>query len=126
MDIRNETVRNDKDLTEYTKEELVAKCLQQEEKITDLENKVNWMTEQILLGKHKEFGTSSEKTDSEQLSLFNEAEKEANPKAAEPTFEEITYKRKTQTGRRDELLADLPVEVVEYTLPEEEQVCTVV
>jgi transposase len=48
------------------------------------------------------------------------------PAVPEPTVEEITYKRKKkQKGHREEMLKDLPVEVVEHKLPEEEQVCDV-
>ena len=35
-----------------------------------------------------------EKTNPDQLSFFNEAEKESRPEIEEPTIEEITYKRK--------------------------------
>ena len=66
---------------------------------------------------------SSEKTSPDQLSFFNEAEKTAHPKAQEPTVEEITYKRRKARGLNKDTMADLPVEVIEYHLPEEEQVC---
>lgn len=42
----------------------------------------------------KIFGASSEKVDSNQLSLFDEAEKNSDVKVSEPKLEEITYKRK--------------------------------
>ncbi len=38
-------------------------------------------------------------------------------------MEEITYKRKKQKGKREADLKDLPVETVNYTLSENEQVC---
>ena len=63
------------------------------------------------------------KTSSEQLALFNEAESEAKPEAPEPTIEEINYKRRKKQGHREEILKDLPVETIEYHLPEEEQKC---
>src|SRR5690606_23438621 len=59
----------------------------------------------------------------EQPSLFNEAEKEAEPELKEPTVETITYKRRNRQGHREEMLKDLPVETIEYRLPPEEQVC---
>lgn len=37
------------------------KCKTQEEKIIMLEQKMDWLLEQIRLGKHKQFGPSSEK-----------------------------------------------------------------
>lgn len=40
----------------------------------------------------KIFGASNEKVDSNQLSLFDEAEKNSDVKLAEPKLEEITYK----------------------------------
>ena len=91
--------------------------------IEELSTKLEWLLEQVKLSKHKQFGSSSEQTPSEQLSLFNEAEAEAKPDIPEPAIEEITYKRKKKTGQREELFKDIPVEVIEYKLPEEEQIC---
>ena len=76
-----------------------------------------------MLSKHKQFGASSEKSQYDQLCLFDEAEKEADDRIAEPEFEEIKIKRKKRVGKKDEMLSDLPVEVVEYFLPKEEQFC---
>lgn len=81
------------------------------------------MLEQIKLSKQKQFGASSEKSQYDQISFFDEVEKEADEHIAEPEFEEIKYKRKKQVGKKEEMLSDLPVEVVEYTLPDEKQVC---
>ena len=73
--------------------------------------KLNWYEEQLSLSKQKRFGTSSEKTDIDQLNfLFDEAEKEADLKIPEPTVEEITYKRKKQVGQREKMLEDLSFE----------------
>src|SRR5659263_106554 len=66
----------------------------------------------------KLFGASSEnsKYDGiEQMNLFNEAEAERTALSPEPTIETITYKRKKKKGNRETLLAQLPVETVEYT-----------
>jgi transposase len=110
--------------TEYIKK-LEETCKAQEAQIKLLENKIVWMMGQITLSKHKQFGASSEKSEYDQLSFFNEVEKEADNQKAEPTFEEVTYKRKKRVGKKEEMLKDLPVEVVEYFLPEEEQVCSI-
>lgn len=59
-----------------------------------------------------------------QMSLFNEAEQEADARVAEPDKEEITYKRKKRVDQKDEMLSNLPVETVDYYLPEEEQFCS--
>lgn len=106
-----------------THEELRQKCLLQEQKIAELMAKVTWLEEQFLLSRKKKFGSSSEKTHPSQLSIFNEAEVEAKP-APEPTIEEVTYKRRKREGQRAEKLENLPEEVVEYRLSEEERVCS--
>ena len=93
------------------------------EENAQLELKLKWFEEQHRLHLNKMYGRSSEKTSPEQLSLFNEAEKEAKPEVPEPTIEKITYKRKKKQGHREEMLKDLPVETIEYHLPEEEQKC---
>ena len=51
------------------------------EQVAELTAKVNWFMEQFKLAKRRQFGSSSERTVStkEQPSLFNEAEKEAEP-----------------------------------------------
>lgn len=102
--------------------------------IEQLQNKISILQEQnaILENKNSElsaklYGRSSEKTVyPEQQTLFNEAEAldAIKPPVAEPTIEEITYTRKKkQKGHREEMLKDLPVETIEYKLPEDEQVC---
>ena len=114
-----------------TIEQLNETLLQKEEHILTLEQQIaelnarlKWFEEQFLLSRKKQFGPSSEKTSPEQLNLFNEAEDTADSKLEEPTLETITYQRqKRQSGQREELFKDLPVEVIEYRLPEEEQIC---
>jgi transposase len=105
-------------------EQLSDKVMQLEQQNAELNARVRWYEEQLRLSRHKQFSASSEKTEAEQLNLFNEAEDTANPQAEEPTLETITYqRRKKQTGQRAELLKDLPVEVIEYRLEEHEKVC---
>lgn len=107
--------------------QLEAKNAQLQMKVDELSAKVQWYEEQLRLGKQKQFGASSEKTPPEQMrfenALLNEAELVADPKQAEPTVETITYQRRKQRGEREAKLADLPVETIEYQLPEAEQVC---
>jgi transposase len=92
----------------------------------ELELKLKWFEEQFRLQQHKLFGSSSEKTEiPEQLSLFNEVESESKLEAPEPTFEEISYKRKKKVGHREEMFKDLPVEIIEYHISEEEQICDI-
>lgn len=92
----------------------------------ELTLKLKWFQEQFRLSQTRQFGVSSEKTNLEQLTLplFNEAESDANPQVPEPTAETITYKRKKKQGQRQEKLENLPVEVVDYTLSEQEQMCS--
>jgi transposase len=115
----NESMENKENVVEKLQTEI--ELLKQEK--ANLELKLKWFEEQHRLSLQKRFGRSSEATGPWQLSLFNEAESETKPEAPEPTIEEITYKRKKQQGHRDEMLKDLPVETIEYCLPEEEQIC---
>lgn len=117
----NNTANASKPITDLEK-----RCLELEQKNAELTAKVRWYEEQFRLRQQKKFGASSEKSDAEQLSLFNEAEVEAQPLAAEPTLEKITYeRRKKQPGQREAKLQGLPVKTIEYRLPVEEQVCSV-
>ena len=111
-------------------DELQKRCAQLEEqnfqlehRVCELTAKVQWFEEQFRLNRHRQFGASSEQTNPQQQQLFNEAEAEAKA-AFEPTFEEITYQRRKQAGKRKEQLKDLPVEVIEYRLLPEEQICS--
>mgnify|MGYP001224404584 CR=1 FL=1 len=71
----------------------------------------------------KKHGKSSDSAPEEQLSFFNEAEIIARPEIEEPTLEKITYERSRKRGTNKPSFEDLPVERVEYQIPEEEQVC---
>ncbi|UNO48713.1 IS66 family transposase [Alicyclobacillus acidoterrestris] len=94
------------------------------QEISDLKQQVSLLLEQLRLSKHKRFGATSERSDSEQLRLFNEVEVESEPAIEEPTTESVSVKpRKKQPGFRDELLKNLPVERIEYRLSEDERVC---
>ncbi len=94
-------------------------------RVAELEALIAFYEEQMRLAKAKQFGRSSEKTENpDQLGLFDEAENTADPKTQEQvTIEEITYKRKKQTGKRADDISGLPIETVVYELPEEEQLC---
>lgn len=96
-----------------------------EDEITALHRQVEWLTQQLRLTRGQKFGASSEQTQvlSEQISLFNEAETLADPKAAEPGLEQITYKRRKQAGKREMDFSGLPVEQVIHELPDAECVC---
>jgi transposase len=105
-------------------QEIEIQCLKAEKQ--HLETQVKWFKEQILLAKHRQFGASSEKASVilQNELLFNEAEATLDSMPVEAEPKTISYTRKPkQAGRREEMLADLPVEVVEHKLSEEEQIC---
>ena len=98
--------------------------LKQAEQIAELKQQVQWLTEQFRLSRHKQFGSSSEQTDIEQLSLFNEAEQTADLSAPEPEITEVkAHFRKRTRLTTDKLPEDLPVEIVEHELPDEARIC---
>lgn len=94
-------------------------------KLNEKDAKLKWYEERLRLLAQRRFGSSSEKTPMpDQISLFNEAEDTADPQLEEPKLETITYQRKKrQPGDVADKLKDLPVEVIEYRLPEEECFC---
>jgi len=90
----------------------------------ELTEKVRWFMEQFKLTRHRQFGSSSEKSAYDQLNLFNEAEATADVNVAEPELTEVARhyrKRKRMTNER--LPDDIPVEVIEHDLPEEDKSC---
>lgn len=109
--------------TNKTIEDLESENAILKEHVSEISAKLKWFEEQFKLSQQKRFGCSSEKTIDGQINLFNEAEIESDLSKEEPTLEEITYKRKKQVGKRKEQLKDLPVEIIEYKLLDEEQVC---
>ena len=94
------------------------------EQNAELTQQVNWLMEQMRLSKHRQFGSSSEKSEYDQLDFFNEAEAAISTRVTEPelTVVEKHYRKKAAESG-DRLPPDLPVEIVEHALPEEEQVC---
>lgn len=96
-----------------------------DKEINNLKNEIAYLKDQILNKNKKIFGKSSEQVDSNQISLFNEAEKYSDLNIAEPTIEEITYKRtkpSKNTGKKDNL-ANLERIVVEHKLEEDQAIC---
>ena len=98
-----------------------------ENTIKDLQNQVSNLTEMVLLLRKEKFGSSSEKTPKQvdgQLSLFNEAEIEADSKSEEPVIcrKGSMYHRKPKTSR-EELLKDLPVEEFPCVIHPDDMFC---
>ncbi len=97
---------------------------EKESEFEKLEALVKYYEEQLRLAAHRQFGQSSEKEEvSGQLGLFDEAENTADPKLPEPELEDIHYTRRKRTGKLEDDISSLPVEVIEYTLPESERIC---
>ena len=99
------------------------------EKMKELEFMNALLSDRLALAQRKQFGSSSEKYAEgyEQMDLFNEAEQEADPNAAEPEMEEIhpkSYKRKKPTGKKEEdLSAFETTEVIKHKLEGNDRFC---
>lgn len=109
-------------------EVLQQRCVSLEQENTSLKQQVNLLLEERRLARHKRFGASSERSDSDQLRLFNEAEaqsdEDAEPPVEEAPVQTVTYeRRKRQPGQREAMLEHLLVERIEHRLSEEERVC---
>ncbi len=98
-----------------------------ENTIKDLQNQVSNLTEMVILLRKGKFGPSSEKTPKQiegQLSLFNEAEADADASVPEPISKEVKgYVRKNTKTKREEIIKDLPVREILCETAEEEQYC---
>jgi len=106
------------------------------EYITGLENKLDQMqtrldqlTEMLLLAQKARFGSSSEQAkyilDDNYLqeTLFNEAEAYANEDEPEPVIVEKHERKKKRT--KEDLAKDLPIKEVIIDLPEAERMCDI-
>lgn len=103
--------------------ELKLTVEKQTAQIAKLEALVRYYEEQFKLSQRRQFGTSSEQSP-EQLCIenwFNEAEDQADASLPEPIYEEV--RRKKRVGKRADDLSGLPVERVDYELPESERIC---
>ena len=94
------------------------------ETINGLQNQISNLTEMMMLLRKEKFGSSSEKTPKQldgQISLFNEAEIEADETITEPVTKEVHgYTRRDPKTKREELIKDLPVrEVLCESAPED-------
>lgn len=109
------------DLTKYSRAELEEQLIKLSTQVEELSERIAWYEEQFRLGREKRFGPSSEKTDFNQLSFFNEVEVEAVPFYVEPKIEEVieNFPKKKKKGHKAKIIKDLPVEVIEYKLDPE-------
>ena len=95
----------------------------------ELRTKLDHMNEILLNMQRARFGQSSEKqkyVSPDQLSVFNEAELEQDPKAPEPDEKMIIvpeHKRKPK-GSLEDKIKELPSEDVFLDIPEDEKFCS--
>jgi transposase len=113
-------------------ESLQQECVSLKQENTELKKQVELLLEERRLARHRLFGSSSERSDANQLLLFNEAEAESDQAVGQETetdkpsteTETITYeRRKKQPGHREAMIEHLPIEQIEYRLSEDELGC---
>jgi transposase len=93
-------------------------------RIAELEALVKYYEEQFRLARHRQFGTSSEKSEYDQLNFFNETEATADANEPEPELREINrHFRKSRRLVNEGLPETLPVEIVEHDLAPDERIC---
>ena len=102
--------------------------LAQNERLAEMEQRMEVLMEALRLAQHKRFGASSEKSEEtlmEQLSfLFNEAEVFAAVKEEEDTTAVAAHKRhKKHKYTLDSIPEDIPTERIEHRLEGEDLVC---
>ena len=113
-----------KSIAEYEREISALKA-----EIDELKTKLEHMNEILVNMQRARFGQSSEKqkyVSPDQLSVFNEAETEQDPKAPEPDENTIIvpeHKRKPKKSLEDKI-KELPSEEVIIDLPEDEKNCS--
>lgn len=89
-----------------------------------LKQQNQWLMEQFRLLRHKQYGTSREQSFVEQMNLFNEMEATADLTTPEPTLTAVKrHYRKRTCLMTDKLPEELPVEVIDHELPEDERIC---
>lgn len=117
---KNLILRMEKELESKNKE------LESKDKEIDyLKKELEFLKNQIINKNKKLFGKSSEQVDSQQISLFNEPEKESDLKREEPKIEEVTYTRNKPSknkGKKDNL-SNLEVVTIEHKLSQSEAIC---
>ena len=103
--------------------------LKQKGEIEELKRKLDHMNEVFANAQRARFGQSSEKTSyvmsEDQISIFNEAEKEQDHKAEEPTAETFTVKAHARKKKRtlEEMTANLPEKEILLELPADQRIC---
>lgn len=112
-----------------TEQSWQERALKAEAKVDLLSQELEFLNAHLRLMKAKRFGSSSEKTNKNQLQLFedvfNEAEATAEPFAPEPEMITVPeHKRQKAKGKKGASLEGLPENTIEYHLPAEELACS--
>jgi len=100
-----------------------------ENKLDQMQNQIDRLTELLLLAQKARFGPSSEKVkyilsdEFEQGTFFNEAEAYAREDEPEPIIVEQYIRKAKRT--KEELAKDLPVKEVIIDIPESERICDI-
>ena len=104
---------------------LNKRVVELENTVLELSALVKHFEELFRLSQLKRFGASSEKTfpGADQISMFGESEAAEPAAVSDPESETIRYTRRKRVGKREEDLSALPLEVIEYDIPEEERAC---
>ena len=115
---------SDMNTNDFTTADWQKKYDESQSEIALLKQQIAFLMEQLKLSKHRQFGVSSEKSEYDQINMFNEAESNADASALEPCIEEVkAYRRKKSKCSKNRLPPDLPVEVIKHELPKDEQSC---
>lgn len=105
-------------------EQLLKENEQLKLQLEESNGRLQWLEEQFKLLQQFRFGVKSEKLVDGQLNLFNDAEETSDETVIEPTYEEVNnYKRRKDKRSKEDLMKDLPVETIEYTLDEADRLC---
>jgi transposase len=121
MEISQKTQENSHDLTEI----LHQKIRSLHEENNELKNQLEWFKQQFKLASQRQFGKSSEATESMNLSLFDEAMSDDKSDCSDGSnqSETITYTRKKKSVGRQFDVSKFPKEQKIYDLDESEKTC---
>lgn len=110
-------------------QERASQIQEQSKTVESLHVRIERLTDMLAKLQKSMYGQSSEKSkyvlgeETDQLSLFNEAETESNSKAPEPSKITVTEHIRKAKRTKEELAADLPVVEIHCEADQEKLVC---
>ena len=105
---------------DMNRQEIEAYALKKSLENEELNLELAYYKELVKSKQIRAFCAQSEKTDPNQLSLFNEAEAQADETLAEPKAERVCPTRKKKSkGKKDKLTRSLPKQTIVYDLTAE-------